>query len=265
MLKRFWRRRTTGVLPHYSRLKATPSIRLPAELEELEESDSHVRARDTLQRGLLDADKRPSDEDPLFTELLVRGGGVVTIPYPEGGGACLPVFSTPLRAVDYVRTLLTSDPKVQFLSSSPVQLLGMLHEVRQAGIESFTIDRCPRCPVFTAFGIASMKAASDLVEVWAINKATEQARAELYFAYALKSARAGEFERARDVALEAVGHVSMEDPRLHMLLGQLGVAVNDGGLLREAKAFLRFLGLMDWEEKLSEVERSGEAEFAGPE
>jgi hypothetical protein len=98
--------------------------------------------------------------------------------------------------------------------------------------------------------MSAMKTADDVVTVWCIHKATELARADLYFGYAQESARAGRLEIARDVALETVGHVSLEDPRAHLLLGEVAVALRDRKLLREAKAFLRFLHLDRWERKL---------------
>lgn len=152
------------------------------------------------------------------------------------------------------------------VSSSPNQLVVMLRDLRKdAAVETFTLDRCPRCPLFTAFESKSIKSAADLLEVWGITKATEQSRADLYVSYAVESARGGELERARDVALEAVGHVSLEDARLHLLLGQIAVALADPVLLREARQFLRFFRLIPWELKLYEVETSGTPDFADPE
>ena len=69
---------------------------------------------------------------------------------------------------------------------------------------------------------------------------------------------------ARDVALEAVGHVTMEDPRLRLLLGQVAIRLGDRRLLGEAKAFLDFFNFEPWRRKLGEVEESGVLDFAGP-
>ena len=104
-----------------------------------------------------------------------------------------------------------------------------------------------------------------MVTIWAIGKAIELGWAELYLAYALESVRSGRLEAARDVALETVGHVTMEDPRLHLLLGRIAVGLEDRVLLREAREFLRFFRLSTWERKLDEIERSGSADFTGPE
>jgi hypothetical protein len=254
-----------GELPHYSRLKAIPSRGLPPELEERECSEAFNARGDVLQRELLEPARRPSDDKPLFTELLVAEQGVVTIPLPESDGQCLPVFTTPFRAADYVRTLLASGPRVQYLASSPLRFIRMIHDLESAGITHVAIDRCPRCSTFSTVGLSSTASAATVVQLWAIHKATELTRGELYFEYALQSARGGRLEVARDVALEAVGHVSFEDPRLHLLLGQVAIRMADRPLLREARAFLRFLSLAPWERKLDEAQRSGLVDFFAPE
>lgn len=259
-------RRRPRELPEYSELRSIPSRGLPPILAEREADKSFDTRREALERELRQPPRRPSTDRPLFTELLVVDrGGVVTIPLPGNGGQCLPVFSTPFRAADYVHTLLASGPPVQYLSSSPLDLVRMLRDLEGMRIEWFALDRCPRCSVFTSTGSGSMKTADDLLVLWSISKATELARADLYLAYALDSARAGQLTIARDVALETVGHVSLEDPRPHLLLGQLAVGLKDRTLLRQAKTFLRFLRHDQWERKLDEVVQSGQPDFEAPE
>jgi len=75
------------------------------------------------------------------------------------------------------------------------------------------------------------------------------------------SARTGALDEAREIVLETVAHVSLEDPRAHLLLGQIAVAQQDRTLLREAKAFLQFFQLNSWEHRLDEVVQSGSPDF----
>ena len=82
---------------------------------------------------------------------------------------------------------------------------------------------------------------------------------ELYVEYALKAARTGQLETALDVALETVGHISVEDPRPHLLIGELAVLLRDPTLLQEAQTFLRFFKHEPWEQKLAVVAESGRA------
>jgi hypothetical protein len=252
-------------LPEYSALRLIPTRGLPPDLAETEKSNAFATSRDNLQIELCKAPRRSLDDEPVFMELLEAGGtGVVTIPLPVNGGLCLLVFSTPLRAFDYVQTLLASGPPVHYLSSSPLQLIQMLRDVEAIGINTLALDRCPRCSIFTNLGTSSLKTSDDLFGIWCIFKATELARANLYYSYALEAARAGRIETARDVALGTIGHVNLEDPRQHLLLGQLAVRLRDRELLREAKAFLQFRKLNRWERKLDQVVQSGSPDFENP-
>lgn len=249
-------------LPIYSELKSLSTRGLPPELADKEVSEFFTSQREAREHELLEPTRLPPKDEPLFTE-LIRGkdGAVVTINLPDNGGGCLPVFSNPLRAGDYVQTLLPAGSTVQYLCSSPLELIEMLRDLEAAGVEAFTLDRCPRCEIVTIISSDSAKTADDLLTLWAVFKATELARADLYFAFALDLARAGQLEVARGVALETIGHVTLEDPRPHLLLGQLGVGLKDRRLVEEAKAFLRFLKFDEWERKLDDVARSGSPDF----
>ena len=249
-------------LPEYSALRAIPTRGVPPDLAEAEGSEFFATSREKLEHELRKLPRRPPEDEPLFMELLeAQGSGVVTINLPDHSGQCLPVFSTPFRAFDYVQTLLPSGPSVRYVSSSPLQLVKMLRDMEASGIEALALDRCPRCSIFTTVGTCSLKTSDDLIGLWCIFKATLLARGDLYFSYALESARAGQIEIARDVALETVGHVDLEDPRPHLLLGQVAVKLRDRELLRQAKSFLRFLKLDRWERKLDQVVQSGSPDF----
>jgi hypothetical protein len=263
-------KRNRKELPEYSALRSTPTRGIPPDLAAAEESDSFSTCCENIRLELRKPLRRPRVDEPLFTELLeAKGRGVVTINLPDHSGQCLPVFSTPFRASDYVQTLLTSGPAARYLSSSPLQLVLMLRDIEAVGIKKLVLDRCPRCSVFTTIGMSSIGTSSretsdGLIDLWCTSKAIELSRADLYFSYALESARAGRIEIARDVALETVGHVNLEDPRPHLLLGQPAVRLRDRELLRQAKAFLRFLKLDRWERKLDQVVQSGSPNFENP-
>jgi hypothetical protein len=262
MLEWLTGRKNRRELPEYSHLRAIPARGLPSDLADAESGEPFGSRRMAIEQDLRRTHLDPDGDTPRFTALVVPGGkGVVTIPMPDGGGQCLPVFSTPFRAADYKQALLTCGPPVQYLASSAAQLAGMLRDVEKAGIEAVALDRCPRCSIFTATGIGSLKTPGDLLVLWAIHKASEMARLELYFAYALRSARAGQLEVARDVASETVGHVSFEDPRPHLLLGELAIALRDRTLLQEAQIFLRFFKHDAWERKLAVAVQTGQTLF----
>jgi len=249
-------------LPEYAEIRRKPNRELPSELAERETGLAFVSQREEIERSLREPPRRPQAESPLFVELIAASGvGVVTMTLPEGGIPCLPIFSSPFRAADYVRTHLDRGPAVKYLSSSPLELVAMLRDLRGMGIEQFALDRCPRCSIFTTIGSASITTADEAVTCWSIWKATELARLDLYLSYALASARVGHLTTAREVTLETVAHVSFEEPRAHFLLGQIAVALRDRALLREAKAFLQFFQLDRWEHRLEEAVRSGSPDF----
>lgn len=262
MLDWLKRGRSRAEMPEYAAIRRTPNRGLPSDLEEQEASQAFATQREAIERSLREPARRPQVQSPLFTELLAaKQRGVVTMRLPDLDSPCLPIFSSPFRAADYTRTFLARGPAVKYLSSSPLELVGMLRDLREMGIEHFALDRCPRCDIFTTIGCASITTADDAINCWAIWKASRLARLGLYLKHAQASARAGEFEAAREVVLETIAHVSLEDPRAHLLLGQIAVALQDRPLLREAKAFLQFFELNSWELRLDEVDRSGAPDF----
>lgn len=255
------RGRSRDEMPEYRSIRRTPNRGLPSDLEEREASQAFATQREAIERSLREPPHRPHEQSPLFVELLAANQkGVVTMTLSDRT-QCLPVFSTPFRAADYIRTFLARGPAVKYLSSSPLELVGMLQDVRGMGIEHFALDRCPRCNIFTTIGCASITTAEDVINCWAIWKASELARLDLYLSYAQASARTGELEEAREVVLETIAHVSLEDPRAHLLLGQIAVALQDRAILLEAKAFLKFFELNSWERRLDQVDRSGTTDF----
>jgi len=261
-----WRlRRKKRELSGYSRLRSIPNRELPRNLVDQECSVARTADREAIQRTLLEPTRRPLDHAPLFTTLLSTSKrGVVTLTLPDHGGQCVLVFTAPVRAVDYVDVLLSRGPSVQYFVSSPAGLFSLLSDSKATGIEFVALDQCPRCAISMITDTSSINSTSDLITLWSIVKSTQLARLELYLAYALNSARAGLFEIAREVAIEIVGHVSTEDPRPHLLLGQVAVVLSDDTLFREAKAFLHLLKFDAWERKLDQDALSGALDFEWP-
>jgi hypothetical protein len=77
----------------------------------------------------------------------------------------------------------------------------LLQDLRMIGIETFALDRCPRCTISKNFSSPEMKTLGDAIAVWAVLRASQLLRAGLYLTYALGLARRGRLEAARDVAL----------------------------------------------------------------
>jgi len=247
------RRSKNQTMPEYSGAREIPSKGIPSHLSEREANEAFSARCNSIQLWLCEPPRRPQVESPLFVELLTSNSqSVVTIERTKDSH-CMPVFSSPFRAADYVRTLLASGPPIAYLSSSPLELIAMFGDLRQVGIDEFTLDRCPRCEAFCAVSTGSMTTTDDVINCWSIFKAMELARLEQFLSYAQAAARAQQFYTARDVLLEAAAHVSVEDPRLHFSLGQIARALYDSELLHEAKVFLRFFKLKSWERRLDHI------------
>src|SRR5207245_6455871 len=117
-------------------------------LKARQQSDAFTARRKEFQRDILDSAEHPRDDFTLFIVLLIDRRPV-TISVPESSAQSLFVFSTRVHAHDYVRTLLTSAPRVQHDGATPSQLVGLLRTLKQVGIDSFTVDHCPRCRVLS--------------------------------------------------------------------------------------------------------------------
>lgn len=255
-------RRDSGGPPQYSEVTKTPNRGLPSDLTEQERGEAFERRCAAIGKSLREPARRPSADKPLFVVLLdpVRTA-FLTMTLPEHGLACVPIFSSPFRATDYARVQLERDSSARYLSSSPAHLVGTLANLRAEGVEPFALDPCPRCGVLTAIRIDSIETADDVVECWTVFKTTEMGRMDLYLRYAQEAARAGDLAKARDVVFETVAHVSFEDPRAHLLLGQIALALDDRETLREAREFLRFFERDSYETRLDEMARSGRPDF----
>ena len=261
MFNRWFGKKNTGQIPMYSDLRQRPTRPLPAALLEREQHPDERTQREEIQQQISEQLQRSDPDQPILSELLSAEGGVVTIPLPEKGVHCLPVFSSPYRAADYVQTLMAAGPRIQYPASSAAQFLRMLRDLERAGINSVAVDRCPRCEVFVSVRTNSIREVKDVHSVLAIAVAMNLHRANLYFEYALEQARKGLPAEAREVALETAGHTTFEDPRPHLLLGLPAIKQKDRKLLQEAKAFLAFLNSRQELESLTQMEKNGVEDF----
>lgn len=243
----------------YSLLRAAPSRGVPQELADREASREHQEWRDRIESDL--AAQGLDEDEPNFFTFLKSGNGLLQMNLPQLEGGCLLAFSTLLRVADYT-SVAAPKQAFEYFCSSPKQVVLVVNEFRQhAGVKYIALDRCPRCDVFVTIEASELGSAARVIQMRNISKATEIARCGLYQEYARSAAKNGEFGRARDVALELVGHVTAEDPRSHLLLGKLAIQLNDKRLLREAKDFLAALK-QNWAIlELENVEKTRVLEF----
>jgi len=207
-----------------------------------------------FESELLSPPRRPPEDKGLLT-ILGAPSGVFTFVRPNST-PCLLSFSSPIRAGEYAR-VHAGQLQLKFLILSPQEFGRMLGDLKRSGeIGSFTLDPCPHCGVFPAYETGSNFAAESVVKTWAIHKASELARESLYFAHAEEAAAHGDFQEAKETALEAIQHVTSESPRLHLMVGKIALALGEKNLFAEARAFLEFLKAEELLQALLAAERS---------
>jgi hypothetical protein len=251
--------------PLYAQLKMTPRRGLPADLVKMEQTPEHHTRRDAFEMELSTSSLLPAPDAPALTIFVTGGPNLLSIPVKDHDNvSCIPLFTERWRALDFARTRYANRTDVSFAVLSAAGFVSMLREVEKSGSFVFAIDCCPRCDELTLYETALADEPDYLIRMIAVHKSNELARRHLYYHYALKKAMMGHHAMAREVLLEMVGHVTMADPDTHLLLGQLGVALGDAELVREAHEHLRFFGSGAWDRKLEAVEYSGKADFHGP-
>src|SRR6267378_1458939 len=242
-------------LPYYTELERNRLGKIRRDFSDLENSPKINRLRTEYESELLSLPRRPAEDEPLLASLIVPPSGVFTVTLPNST-PCLLTFSTPLRAGEYAR-IHAESLQLRYLSSSPKEFVQMLGDLRRSGIHSFALDVCPHCLTFPALETNSMLAAGDVLKIWAIHKSGELARESLYFARAREAAERGALQKAKETALEAIQHVTMDSARLHLLPGKIALALKEKEVVREAEAFLEFLHAKQSVRELLAAEETG--------
>ncbi|HET7107613.1 MAG TPA: hypothetical protein VFI38_12450, partial [Candidatus Acidoferrum sp.] len=218
--------RSRSGLPYYTVLEQTRPGKARRDFSDLENSPEIDRLRAEFESELLTLPRLPAEDDPLLTSLLVAPSGFFTVTLPNST-PCLLIFSTPLRAAEYAR-IHAGALQLKFLSSTPKQFVQMLGDLRSGGnIQNFALDVCPHCMTFPVFSTNSIMTSEQVVKIWAIHKSGELARESVYFARAQAAARRGDFQDAKEVALEAIQHVTSDSARLHLLLGKIALSLKE--------------------------------------
>ncbi len=251
-----------GELPTYAQLERLSSRTMPAELVREEASEESEERRLAIADELRHSNHVTVEAAPIFVSLeLSPAPSVIGFDLPFDEGRCLPVFTSPLRAADYRRLLVAPPLPVMYRVSTPAQLFEKLNDVRRIGFVSYTVDRCPRCRRYFAAPLDSIASPETLLAMWIGATSYWRVRAELYLKHALLCAQAGQLDEARDVALEMVGHVTQEMPRVHLLLGALGVARGEPDLVDDARRFLQYLKHEPWARELEAIVDAGRVNF----
>jgi len=252
--------RSRFALPTYTALERVRLGKVRRDFSDLENSPEIDRLRTEFESELLSLPRRPAEDEPLLTSLLVAPSGFFTVTLPDSK-PCLLTFSTPLRACEYAR-IHAGSLQFKYLGSSPREFVQMLGDLtRHGNIQSFALDVCPHCLTFPVLNTSSVLSPTDVLKIWAIHKSGELARESVYFSRAREAAKRGDLQEAKQTVLEAIQHVTMDSPRLHLLLGKIALSLKEKETIREAKAFLEFLNAKQPFRELLASEETGEIQY----
>ncbi len=245
--------------PSYSLLKAQACRLLPVDLYQRERSEDFEGCVERIRLDLLATS--PFEEMPDFVVFLKAKEKLLHLDRAEGRG--LAIFTSKMRAADYANSQAPElVNKLEFWPCSPHGAAELIKVFRQdTDIRFVALNACPRCNTFARIDPAIADSPAGLINSCASPVSRLIGRSDLYRDYARSAARAGLLEKARDVALELVGHVTAADARVHFLLAKLGMRLKDRRLQREATAFLEFIGDSGAVQELKSLKRTDDWQF----
>jgi hypothetical protein len=120
---------------------------------------------------MLEAGKRPQ---ALFLAVSTTSNGLVSFKTTNPDRTVLPIFTSGHTAMDYLKTAKVSGGVHMF----PIESLPpYVEQWRRMRIDSFVLDRCPRCPDFLCLPI-DVHTEQQFLTLWAAHRATRDFQAE---------------------------------------------------------------------------------------
>jgi hypothetical protein len=168
-------------------------------------------------KKMLEAGKRPQ---ALY--LTVAGGSVVSFKTINPDRHVLLIFTSGFTAMDYLKTTKIAGGVHMFpLESLPAYL----EQWRKMQLDSFVLDRCPRCPDFLCLPI-NVRTEEQFSTLWAVHRATRDFQSErlirAYFDSASAVKNTGGMpssQRERRNLLETLrDHIDYSLPYVHWLI-----------------------------------------------
>jgi hypothetical protein len=166
---------------------------------------------------MLEAGRRPQ---ALYLAVDAANKGWFSSRTTNPGRNVLLIFTSGFAAMDYLKTVKIAGGVHQFpFESLPVYV----EHWRKAGLDSFVLDRCPRCLDFL-FMTIDAKTEEQFLTLWAVHRATRDFQSErLVHAYfdllkAAKSASGMQHREARNFLETLRDHVDYSVPYVHWLI-----------------------------------------------
>lgn len=209
-----------------------------------------LRKHEEIKQELLGSNHRPSDRDVIFSVVAVSKNQILTIsPEPHNRFALL--FTSPGRAAHYLTVLGKQGWGV--ISYRLDQSGELAESFDAASLRSFSLDRCPFCPVVQGFEVAALRDPATALQIWATVRATKDLQFSIFMQVARIKLESDNFLEARAIGEHIVTHVDAERPEVHLLLGQCGVGLRDRELVGRKVSILRRFG-SNWTRPSTELQ-----------
>lgn len=227
--------------PTYHSDQANLGGNIPSDLQALLLEEHSLQRHNQLQDSLLESLKDIPKDSALLAIIRLGDSALLCLPGEVENPLCVPFFTSPLRAFHYAHVILGSESdqaSVFFVSAD--RFLAILRDTIKHEIRSFTVDPGPTCDFAAAVLSSNMKSTSGIYVAWAVYSSTRILAYDIYMTRAKQLLQRGDTEQARDIGLGIIGCTDVDDPSVHLLLGECGLVLGDERLLQDADDFLRF-------------------------
>ena len=113
---------------------------------------------------------------PEWMFLIRANGGFLTLKPSNNEGACIPLFTSPILAKDYMREFKVEGDvggiKIENLPASGPKWI-------EAGITRFNLNRCPRCADALLYDAGVLLSVEKVIQCWAVARATRDCQGGL--------------------------------------------------------------------------------------
>ena len=207
-------------------------------------------ASEALVNELLSSDRKPQSNSPLIFVCFSEDGGYLTITSVESKSLALVCFTSPLKALIYVRCLFGEEfPfSIRCVTEADFQETAK-RELGKMGVTSLILDPFPFSKMNIEVPLGQI-VSRGVVTFWAANIASGLTIYKGLLGLAKHSLLFCRYRESRDIALETIFNVEAEKPEIHFLLGQCALVMDDKRLSQEVELNLRRFG-SDWIAKLT--------------
>jgi hypothetical protein len=151
-------------------------------------------------------------------------GGLLTYQYtPERKQAVL-LFTDPFAAQDYLRATNVAARVGQIKLET---LPEMARNWVSAGVETFALNRCPRCTHLKLIKTTALKTKEDFVVYWAAERAARWLYGEILVLSASNHLQSGSHAKARADLEYVRDHLNCAIPYLHQVIGLIADVQQD--------------------------------------